>query len=73
MSELETILNTLKVRNKCKVGLWLDKQPDNFEATLNAAVEGNNKFIVYRACSKMGMTVANSTFYRHLNKECTCF
>jgi hypothetical protein len=72
MSELETIIAEIKAKPKCKVGTWLEKQDPKLNNTINNALEDNTKFIVYKALVKMGLDVCSSSFYRHINRECSC-
>jgi hypothetical protein len=72
MSELETIIKQIKAKPKCKVGLWFDRQDPKLIITINNALEDNTKHIVYKALVKMGLDVCNSSFYRHINQECSC-
>ena len=72
MNELETILNQLKSKPKCKTGQWFDRQDDKLAATINNALEHSSRHLIYKALVKMGMDVSSSSFYRHINKECQC-
>jgi hypothetical protein len=72
MSELETILNQLKTKPNCKVGNWFDRQDPKLATTINNALEHSTRHLIYKALVKMGMDVSSSSFYRHINQECSC-
>ena len=59
---------------RCAVGKWLTSLTDTDQHDIATALESPlPKYRVYRACQRMGLTVAYETFNRHTSGTCRCY
>lgn len=71
---LKAILDGFNVKNKCKVGLWLEIHPDVSDEIYEALENGVPINTVYRALKLLpgGVDFSDKTFTRHITKACSC-